>query len=377
MKRLSLILTIVVGCGLLTQVGCREQDRTSEEPNAAALQTEASVEPEPSEEPVAANNKPADQPEPATAADTQKLSAGSAKIVFENVTHDFGDISPGSKNRCEFKFKNAGDGLLRIGKIQSTCGCTVPELSKKEYAPGESGVIKATFHAGRGVGNVTKRLYVPNNDKQNSKIALTIKGHIVMKVAYEPSRMMLYLEKENAGCPEIKLRSTDGKPFAIRSFSAPGGSITADFDPTKQATELVLEPKADIEKLKKFARGTIKIALTHPGAPSLNISYQVVPEFQINPNAIVLRNVKAQEPQKRTVSVVNNYDRDFEIESVRSQKDTIRVVSREKADKGYKLHLEITPPVTEENGRIFRDVFSVRVKDGPDLTMTCRGFYAR
>jgi hypothetical protein len=382
MKRQRLILTIVVGCILLVPIGCREQDRTSEEPNTAAVQPKAFVEPEPVqiaveaappepvEEPVTANPEPAAKNEP-------KLSAGSAKIVFENVTHDFGDISPGSKNTCEFKFKNAGDALLRIGKIQSTCGCTVPELSRKEYAPGESGVIKATFNAGRGVGAVTKRLSVPNNDKQNSKVALTIRANIVMKVAFEPRRIMLLLENENAGCPNIKLKSTDGKAFAVSSFSAPGESITADFDPSKQATEFVLEPKADIEKLKKHSRGTIKITLTHPGAPSASITYQVVPEFQINPNAIVLRNVKAQKPEKRTVSVVNNYGRDFEIESIRSQKDAIRVVSREKVDKEYKLHLEITPPVTEENGRVFRDVLSVKIKDGPDLTMSCRGFYSK
>jgi hypothetical protein len=383
MKRLSLILTILVTCVLLVQVGCREHDRTSEEPNAAALQPEAvverepvevAVEPlpeEPVEEPVAA------KPEEAAADNKPELSTGSAKFVFENVTHDFGDISPRSKNTCEFKFKNAGDALLRIGKIHSTCGCTVPELSKKEYAPGESGVIKATFNAGRGVGTVTKRLYVPNNDKKNSKVTLTIRARIVMKVAFEPSRIMLLLENENAGCPNITLKSVDGKPFAVTGFSAPGQSITADFDPAKQAAEFVLKPKADIEKLKKHSRGTIRIALTHPGAPSANITYQVVPEFQINPNAIVLRNVKAQRAEKRKVSVVNNYGRDFEIESIRSQKDAIRVVSREKVDKEYKLNLEIIPPVTEENGRVFRDVLSVKIKDGPDLTMSCRGFYSR
>jgi hypothetical protein len=382
-------LTIFIGCILLVPFGCLEQDKESQGPKTSMAQpvpdqqieepvaagTEAPQEPdipEVAEEPVAADS------EPIPADNEPELSAGSPKIVFENVTHDFGDISPGSKNMCEFKFKNAGDALLRIGKIQSTCGCTVPELNKKEYAPGESGAIKATFHAGRGVGPVTKRLHVPNNDKQNSKVALTIKANIVMKVSYEPRRIKLMLEKENAGCPNITLKSTDGRAFAVKSFTASGSCITAAFDPSKQATEFVLEPKVDIQKLKGYSgsAGSIKIGLTHPGATIVTISFTVVPEFQINPNALFLRNVQAGKTEKREAWVINNYGRDFEIESIGSRKGDIRIVSRQKVDKRYKLELEITPPATEEKSRVFTDYLSVKIKDGPSLTMRCRGLYA-
>ncbi|MHC4633206.1 MAG: DUF1573 domain-containing protein [Planctomycetota bacterium] len=59
------------------------------------------------------------------------------KISFEKTVCDLGDVGQGGKNTCEFRFTNTGRGLLKIGKINRTCGCTVFQLDKKEYAPNE------------------------------------------------------------------------------------------------------------------------------------------------------------------------------------------------------------------------------------------------
>ena len=61
-------------------------------------------------------------------------------ISFENKVFDLGDVGQGTKNTCEFRFTNTGRGLLKIGNISRTCGCTVFHLDKKEYAPNETGV---------------------------------------------------------------------------------------------------------------------------------------------------------------------------------------------------------------------------------------------
>ena len=52
-------------------------------------------------------------------------------ISFEKTVYDLGDVGPGTKNECEFRFTNTGRGLLKIGKISRTCGCTVFGLDKK------------------------------------------------------------------------------------------------------------------------------------------------------------------------------------------------------------------------------------------------------
>ena len=64
------------------------------------------------------------------------------RISFEKTVFDLGDAGQGTKNNCEFRFTNTGRGLLKIGKISRTCGCTVFHLDKKEYTAGETGTIK-------------------------------------------------------------------------------------------------------------------------------------------------------------------------------------------------------------------------------------------
>ena len=53
------------------------------------------------------------------------------RISFEKTVFDLGEIGQGTKNECEFRFTNTGRGLLKIGKISRTCGCTVFGLDKK------------------------------------------------------------------------------------------------------------------------------------------------------------------------------------------------------------------------------------------------------
>jgi len=82
------------------------------------------------------------------------------RISFEKTVFDLGDVGQGTKNSGEFSFTNTGRGLLKIGEISRTCGCTVFQLDKKEYAAGETGTIKVIYTSGKSTGtrNVLSRL---------------------------------------------------------------------------------------------------------------------------------------------------------------------------------------------------------------------------
>ena len=83
-----------------------------------------------------------------------------------------GRIGRGTKNTCEFAFTNTGRAPLKITKIKSTCGCTVTQLEKREYVPGESGTIKVTYTAPKATITTQKHIYVSSNDKDSSKVKL-------------------------------------------------------------------------------------------------------------------------------------------------------------------------------------------------------------
>ncbi|MHC4624208.1 MAG: DUF1573 domain-containing protein, partial [Planctomycetota bacterium] len=297
-------------------------------------------------------------------------------IKFETLVHDFRQIGPRTKNKCEFKFKNIGNRVLKISQVTKTCGCTASALAKKEYAPGEKGTLTVTYSAPGFPGSTSKRLYVRSNDKKNASVALTIKGEVVLKVRHEPEKLNLALKEDSSEVPNITLHSVDGKPFAIKNFRVPRNAITVSYDPSVEQTKFVLVPKINIEQLSKTPRGYIRIDLTHPQCHTVNIPFYVLQRFKVTPPSIIIRDADPQRPIKREVWVLNNYGEEFEVESASSSKGIIKILAKEKINSRYKFSLEITPPPAEGKS-VFTDVFEVMLSGGEQVKVQCRGFYPR
>jgi hypothetical protein len=365
MKRNYLILTFLIVVFIcLLQFGCKKQAVAAEGPKPTI--------PEP--------NLETDSVE----AESATASAKGPEITFDKQVCHIGRIKPGSTSICEFKFTNTGDSLLTITEVTKTCGCTPYELAKMEYAPGESGILKVEYHAGRQSASIHKSLFVSSNDKTKPRIELVIIGDIVENFEYEPKKLELVLNKENAGCPAITIRSTERKLFSIKQFKATGRSkstedfITADFNSTVKATEFVLQPKVDVEKLRNEHGGSIEIVVSRPERDRITIPFDVLPRFKVNPPSLIIFNAEPQKPVTREVWILSNYNEDFEVESTSTQEGAIKVLSQEKIENRYKFELEITPPAAEK-GRIgfFTDVFFVNIKGGEQLKIACRVFYPK
>ena len=377
MKRNCLILTVIgVAYVCLLQAGCLEKTQETPESKPEAATPMAMIS--------AAKTEAKPAAETATKIETKltvetksEASKTGPKITFEKVVHNFDNVGPGTKHTCEFEFKNTGNALLRITRVTKSCGCTPFTLAKKEYKPGESGTLKVRYHAGRRPSTTSKTLYVYSNDKARPKVKLTLKAKIVVKVKHEPKKLELLLKGENAGCPEITLRSIDNQAFAIKQFSSTGNCITADVNSLVKATEFTLQPKVDLQKLQENLRGNITLKLTHPECSSITIAFSTLPRFQAKPPMLNLWDPEPQKPVTRKLSIVNNYGEDFEIESTSSKKGMVKVLSQKKVANGYDFELQITPPAATTKLKYFKDAFSVNIKGGEKLEIICTGFYSK
>ena len=79
-----------------------------------------------------------------------------AKIVFETIEYDFGELNFKGQGNCIFKFTNTSKTALFIHDVESSCGCTVPAWTKKPILPGKTGEIKIVYDTSHpGVFNKT------------------------------------------------------------------------------------------------------------------------------------------------------------------------------------------------------------------------------
>lgn len=162
---------------------------------------------------------------------------GDPKMVFESVEFDFGRIPDTAPLKHQFKFTNQGTGTLVIAQPTASCGCTVPHMTKREYAPGESGVIEVTYnpHGRRGTQN--QRITVNTNDQENPQIVLTINAFVRTSIAFEPQSINFGEVMMGQSAKQIVRIQGPAPEFAVTYASTNKGRfVTARVLETRQVT---------------------------------------------------------------------------------------------------------------------------------------------
>jgi len=305
---------------------------------------------------------------------TKSVPTG-AIIKFEKAVHDFGKVSPDSLNDCVFTFTNVGTGVLEITGTKGTCKCTVPDLQKKSYTPGESGTLKVSFHAPKFQGSTMQNVFVFSNDPNNAKAELEIKAFVQSQVQVEPEKLDLSLVAANGGAKNIILKSIDNESYAITKITSQGDVFTFDFDPNKVSQAHVLKPKVNVENLKRYLSGTVLISINHPTCKEVKVDYVCMRQFEASPSAIIIRNAVEKESQKRTIYLISNYNEKIAIESAVSDNGIVKVLSQKETANRFEFEVEITAPVREGKLRVFSDTLHIKIKDKEQIDIPCRGFY--
>ena len=139
---------MLAGCALLTIVSCAGSSNNNQQQQAETVATED------------VNGYP--------------------EIKFDTAVYNFGKILQGEQTSYNFKFKNTGNKNLIIQKVETSCGCTVPEYDKSPVSPNGTGTIKVRFDSNGKSGTQYKTIKVTTNCKDNI-FDLVITGEVVVK----------------------------------------------------------------------------------------------------------------------------------------------------------------------------------------------------
>lgn len=107
-------------------------------------------------------------------------------VVAEPV-FDFGRMILGDKDRHTFVITNEGEAVLKLGKPEMTCQCTVAKAAPDSIAPGESGEITLEWEPTSATDAFDKGATIRTNDPKMPEILLTVTGIVDQAVVIEPS----------------------------------------------------------------------------------------------------------------------------------------------------------------------------------------------
>ncbi len=99
---------------------------------------------------------------------------------------DLGEVPDDTVASTVIRFKNISQDTIRVGEVRSSCGCTVPEIDKLTYLPGEEGNILVQFHARGFRGKVRKWVKIFFTKGQPSMLRVVLQAHVVPLVEVEP-----------------------------------------------------------------------------------------------------------------------------------------------------------------------------------------------
>ena len=173
----------------------------------------------------------------------------SPRIQFDRLVYDFGKTSQVASVIGVFKFKNVGDGILKVEPPKPSCGCTFAELKPDTLKPGESGELPFTLHLGQVRTVFDKHIAVRSNDPRTPEVSLNIKADYTPLYEVNPLTLAPRLEfGVNQSTEFTTLTRTDGKPLGPLRLVATKSWITATVYPDVPAASSTARIRVVIQR---------------------------------------------------------------------------------------------------------------------------------
>ena len=111
----------------------------------------------------------------------------SAELNWDNKVIEVRPKELVEKIVATFNFTNIGKVPITISNVQSSCGCTVAELKKHRYEPGEKGEIGVVFTVGTRTGFQQKQILLSTDSTNQSLTQLSLKVYLPDILKFEPN----------------------------------------------------------------------------------------------------------------------------------------------------------------------------------------------
>jgi hypothetical protein len=125
------------------------------------------------------------------ASDKIKSSDGDGPRAQVDEPHfKFGSMQRGTTRSHNFTIKNVGTGPLKLEVGQTSCKCTLGDVTGKPIPPGETTHVRLEWSAKSDQGPFRQTAIVLTNDPLQSRIELTIEGEILEASGVTPPDLM-------------------------------------------------------------------------------------------------------------------------------------------------------------------------------------------
>ncbi|MDF1809013.1 MAG: DUF1573 domain-containing protein [Phycisphaerales bacterium] len=240
---------------------------------------------------------------------------GKGSLVFASKTQDTGEILDTELFTMSYLFRNTGAGPLTITQVKPSCGCTVPELAKKTYMPGEAGTLEIAFDPKGKRGAVSRTITIFTDSELTPNETIVVRALVKPVILIEP--MVIPFDALTKG-------ETSTKEFKIfgRTDDFKVTRVTVD---NSKTFDIEIVNDGEVEKNgEKMILNTVRVTIrkdakpdNHRGMFSIRTNDERKPIFTLSAVARVLGDLKMN-PIRVTMgrmAVGDEFEREFHVTS--------------------------------------------------------------
>jgi hypothetical protein len=297
------------------------------------------------------------------------LAHAQPKLKVARDTYNFGRITEGSVVQHAFQIQNIGDEDLVIGRVLSSCGCTIGKSNTNTIKPGAVSTIDVKFNSAGFVGDSKKAIRLYTNDLQQPMVPLYLLGTIQPELLIEPRRVAFKgLTKEQltqaAGNVKISVSPQASSTVKIGTVRALSKRVKVrDLGGGDKSREIQVTLSPDLT-IGEF-RDRILVDLVGGQSQVVNIpvSVEVVGELRLNPSVVSFGLLRENSPVSRKVIVENLSGQPVKLLSAEVNHEALAISTRKVPNsQNYEISIKLNPQLV--NGEQFKG----QVKLGFDLT---------
>jgi len=186
-------------------------------------------------------------------------------LEWKKKTIDYQASPNDEKVTALFYFANIGDKPITILNTKTSCGCTVAELEKETYAPGEMGSLKVTFTFDGRTGPQHKGIQLITDDSKDPIVSLMLNVDVPQFVSVEP-QLLYWTSGEKPSTKTASIVVLADEPIFIKSMENGDENFTCELVRREDGRryELKATPKTTANPTEGKVTLTTSVGKEHP-----------------------------------------------------------------------------------------------------------------
>ncbi len=275
-----------------------------------------------------------------------------AKAMFDHLSHDFGIVLRGQKVEHRFRFKNLYVEDVRVESITSSCGCTVPQVTKSLLKTNEEGEVVATVNTLQFQGQKEATIRVRFSEPFPAEVQLHCYVYIRSDVVLEPGSLAFGTIVAGTASEPVSLTANyAGRPtWQITRIEAPPYVETELKELSRHLSRVTYQLMARIkaEAPIGYLRDQV-VLITNDPDPKFSHLYvtlegYVAPAISARPSPLLLGLLAPGQTVTRTVVVQGSGP--FEISKIELPSESFKAKLPGKKSNLHLVSIEFTAPMS-------------------------------